>query len=451
MTELTGSLDILEELTGDISMQGPPGKNTLGYCIRRLGPYIYDAAYDVIQPYIPDNDFTPTGCSSFVRDGKLHRNLDWNYAETAEFRVITHDFKGMAFKTGVDDGTIEQHYKELEQLPYRIVDGRNNDGIMVSTHVLIDDWDYDGEGDKSVSIQLLPYLVLTNLHSMEDIHNLETFLHNLYVPIKMKEMHYLCQFLVTDGTTSYVITPSDNGYELVDISENPKLTNFKWVNRATVTRTDSDIQLHPTGIERWNTITDDTTLADLRFTKAYETSDYLSEFIGIDGTTKESTDEELTDIYNRAHAEYLVRERDGKTWQTMHSVVYSAIGMEDLWVQEDYVPNYTDIPKKGDPGLDGVYVVSTEVNAESHLIVTLSNGRVLDAGYVKGDPGADGITPHIGTNGHWYIGDEDTGVKAEGTDGHTPEKGVDYWTETDKAEIVEEVLKEIPVGDEVSY
>lgn len=80
-------------------------------------------------------------------------------------------------------------------------------------------------------------------------------------------------------------------------------------------------------------------------------------------------------------------------------------------------------------------------------------GRInadIDGG-IKGDPGADGITPHIGTNGRWYIGDEDTGVKAEGTDGHTPEKGVDYWTETDKAEIVEEVLKEIPVGDEVSY
>ena len=28
--------------------------------------------------------------------------------------------------------------------------------------------------------------------------------------------------------------------------------------------------------------------------------------------------------------------------------------------------------------------------------------------------GPDGITPHIGTNGNWYIGDKDTGVPAEG-------------------------------------
>lgn len=29
-------------------------------------------------------------------------------------------------------------------------------------------------------------------------------------------------------------------------------------------------------------------------------------------------------------------------------------------------------------------------------------------------PGEPGVTPHIGENGHWYIGDEDTGVSAQG-------------------------------------
>lgn len=34
-----------------------------------------------------------------------------------------------------------------------------------------------------------------------------------------------------------------------------------------------------------------------------------------------------------------------------------------------------------------------------------------------GDDGEDGITPHIGDNGNWFIGETDTGVKAEGQDG----------------------------------
>ena len=31
--------------------------------------------------------------------------------------------------------------------------------------------------------------------------------------------------------------------------------------------------------------------------------------------------------------------------------------------------------------------------------------------------GADGVTPHIGSDGYWYLGDTSTGVKAEGVDG----------------------------------
>lgn len=37
--------------------------------------------------------------------------------------------------------------------------------------------------------------------------------------------------------------------------------------------------------------------------------------------------------------------------------------------------------------------------------------------------GNDGITPHIGDNGNWWIGDEDTGVKAEGEKGETGPQG----------------------------
>lgn len=38
-----------------------------------------------------------------------------------------------------------------------------------------------------------------------------------------------------------------------------------------------------------------------------------------------------------------------------------------------------------------------------------------------------------------------------GADGHTPEKGVDYWTAADKAEMVAAVLAALPDGTEVAY
>lgn len=66
---------------------------------------------------------------------------------------------------------------------------------------------------------------------------------------------------------------------------------------------------------------------------------------------------------------------------------------------------------------------------------------------------ADGVTPSIGDNGNWYIGSTDTGKPSrgaagtpgapgtpgkDGADGHTPVKGEDYWTASDKAEVVAE-------------
>lgn len=40
-----------------------------------------------------------------------------------------------------------------------------------------------------------------------------------------------------------------------------------------------------------------------------------------------------------------------------------------------------------------------------------------------GADGEDGITPHIGENGNWYLGDEDTGKPSRGIQGETGEQG----------------------------
>ena len=93
--------------------------------------------------------------------------------------------------------------------------------------------------------------------------------------------------------------------------------------------------------------------------------------------------------------------------------------------------------------------------------------KVLAAKKVGGDDkdagGENGVTPHIGENGNWYIGNTDTGkpsrgvagakgdTGATGTDGKTPVKGTDYWTESDKQEIVNDVIAALPDGTEVSY
>ncbi len=60
-------------------------------------------------------------------------------------------------------------------------------------------------------------------------------------------------------------------------------------------------------------------------------------------------------------------------------------------------------------------------------------------GGTPGRDGADGLTPRIGENGHWWIGDEDTGIPAQGPQGErgpagdaTPEDEYETVTSTDQ-------------------
>ena len=41
--------------------------------------------------------------------------------------------------------------------------------------------------------------------------------------------------------------------------------------------------------------------------------------------------------------------------------------------------------------------------------------------------------------------------RVKGTDGKTPEKGVDYWTEEEKAQMVQDVLDQLSLASGVSF
>lgn len=71
-----------------------------------------------------------------------------------------------------------------------------------------------------------------------------------------------------------------------------------------------------------------------------------------------------------------------------------------------------------------------------------------------GEPGEDGVTPHIGGNGNWYLGGIDTGKPSRGEpgkDGYTPVKGEDYYTEADKQEFITEVLASLPYAENTEF
>ena len=109
---------------------------------------------------------------------------------------------------------------------------------------------------------------------------------------------------------------------------------------------------------------------------------------------------------------------------------------------------------KGDTGADGVGVDKVEKTATNGNVdtytITLTNGKTYTFTVTNGKDGADGkdgengkdgadgkdgLTPFIGENGNWWIGDTDTGVKAvadnsipAGSDNVIEAEGVDTVT-----------------------
>lgn len=66
-------------------------------------------------------------------------------------------------------------------------------------------------------------------------------------------------------------------------------------------------------------------------------------------------------------------------------------------------------------------------NFEPKQVLTAQALNEIEDGIIEIENKTNNITPSIGTNGNWFIGNTDTGIKAEGKDGYTPIKGVDYF------------------------
>ena len=70
----------------------------------------------------------------------------------------------------------------------------------------------------------------------------------------------------------------------------------------------------------------------------------------------------------------------------------------------------------------------------SLLYVRDKDGNLAPVTTINGEDGLDGKTPYI-HSGYWCIGDVNTGVKAVGVNGYTPQKGIDYFTDEELAGI----------------
>lgn len=112
-------------------------------------------------------------------------------------------------------------------------------------------------------------------------------------------------------------------------------------------------------------------------------------------------------------------------------------------------PFINGVELNGDKSLEDLNIKQTYTADDIPFADGETFQQKFNNGELKGQDGvsgADGITPHIGDNGNWFIGETDTNKPSQGTngvDGKTPIKGVDYFTAEDKSELTTEVTENL--------
>ena len=176
-------------------------------------------------------------------------------------------------------------------------------------------------------------------------------------------------------------------------------------------------------------------------------------------------------------------DNDGNTiWRTLKE-------FDGDYAHLDNKPSINGVELNGDKSLEDLNIKQTYTADDISFADGETFQQKFNNGELKGQDGvsgADGITPHIGDNGNWFIGETDTNKPSQGTngvngndgvgiaksevnasgelvitysngdstnlgkivgkdglDGKTPVKGVDYFTAEDKSEFTAEVTENL--------
>lgn len=319
-----------------------------------------------------EEKFKPSiaGCSS-VRNGNLiGRNLDWYYNWEADVVInVEHTedhYKSTGVVSSISDITKTfmesgEYLKIEDALPFLIVDGMNEHGLFVSTHVVhLEKGKTFGtiptvEQKDSICMQMLPRYVLDHFRTADEaIDYLRKYV-SIYGHKILWEMGLEAHFLIADKVKTYVI---EFVYNSMNVIESKFLTNFYLYdvvfnsNGKVYTPETQDashnavITNHVTelgmGLERWNTIVDEyptassdhgmkTLMRDkLNYNLAYlkETNKWYTEFVGENSKGYLTTKSPIGDyayIMDVARQRFNHRSRDldkNGVWHTTHTAIY---------------------------------------------------------------------------------------------------------------------------------
>lgn len=333
--------------------------------MEKLNQYLYSIEYNTIDYTSAKAHFNiaqseGNGHCSLIRKGNLvGRNYDWTINDQVEFILKTKAQGRLYSVTGIATAaefttSIMQQNKYIEDykyLPFRLVDGINEKGLVCSVNEL----PINSDSSKNIAVEgntplienreTVPMIMLVRyiLDRFELSIDAADYIKN-YVNVKPiidaegQPMNF--HFCIADKNQTIYLYFYGNecNYEIKQAGEELVMTNFRLADTQLVdgyySTTDSNIESFGQGIERANLLIDytDSDLLDylyntVNFTKAYTTDERLTDFAGIDGVTIDN-EEGLRAIQSDAALLYQQETEagtlrtDADLWQSVHSIVY---------------------------------------------------------------------------------------------------------------------------------
>ena len=288
--------------------------------VKTLPKYLHEISFD--DTYQADAEewyrsLSPNAfggsCSAVVRNGKLYRNYDWTFDDTAEFVVRVSSAEGRHASVGVaslgpalteKEAASGVYTQKVRALPGMTLDGINDAGVVAEINVdggPKSGW--HGSGVNSLHILAAVRWVLDHGETAEQA--AEYIAENVRQPQGDINFH----FMVADGVRTFIV---ENGVAQAVDDSNSVLTNFAVYDSA-----------HSGGgKERYNLLVGGASISDVLWTNAYKPgNNWHSDFA--------SAAEHQSAIEQWAAQGDTKEDHRGKTtaggfawWQTVHTSEY---------------------------------------------------------------------------------------------------------------------------------
>lgn len=366
---------------------GGSGKKNAYTSIAKVREYVHEAIYTDIDykgaysffermkpaVNVMADDYKPVpslekpigACDAFYFMGMVARMYDWGFNNQESIVVKTpamygrNAVIGTAYNSELTKEVVEsgEYNEKFNYLPFELVDGINEHGLMVAMLVVPNDYGITTgtspeEVEAEVSMLMLPRYLLDNARDIDDAMYLLQRKVSVYNVMPLIQMGYEIHYYVADPYQFGIIEFINNTpvYTRTEIATNFYINGVQFNDDGTVYTPATQDDKHDaiqtnlitefgSGLERYNLINNSlktvkeesdviTLLMNLMYTNAYKrTTDpyWYTEFVG--GKYKVNTPAEIYEeedgIVERAIAEYGRRSRDtGTTWQTVHGGLY---------------------------------------------------------------------------------------------------------------------------------